>query len=155
MLTVEASSFGVANEFNGLCNLRLDDTNPVAEKIEYANAIKDDVKWLGFNWGERLYHASDYFDQLFEFATQLIQSGKAFVCDLGFEEMKELRGTLVTPGQNSPFSLIADMSLQKVCKSKHLFKLQNELRTFSVIKAIIEFNIMPNPEKSRIRHFTK
>jgi len=96
-------NFGVANEFNGLCNLRLDDTNPVAEKIEYANAIKDDVKWLGFNWGERLYHASDYFDQLFEFATQLIQSGKAFVCDLGFEEMKELRGTLVTPGQNSPF----------------------------------------------------
>ena len=96
-------NFGVANEFNGLCNLRLDDTNPVAEKIEYANAIKDDVKWLGFNWGERLYHASDYFDQLFEFATQLIQSGKAFVCDLGFEEMKKLRGTLVTPGQNSPF----------------------------------------------------
>ena len=96
-------NFGVANEFNGLCNLRLDDTNPVAEKIEYANAIKEDVKWLGFNWGERLYHASDYFDQLFEFATQLIQSGKAFVCDLGFEEMKELRGTLVTPGQNSPF----------------------------------------------------
>ena len=96
-------NFGVANEFNGLCNLRLDDTNPVAEKIEYANAIKDDVTWLGFNWGERLYHASDYFDQLFEFATQLIQSGKAFVCDLGFEEMKELRGTLVTPGQNSPF----------------------------------------------------
>ena len=96
-------NFGVANEFNGLCNLRLDDTNPVAEKIEYANAIKDDVKWLGFNWGERLYHASDYFDQLFEFATYLIQSGKAFVCDLGFEEMKGLRGTLVTPGQNSPF----------------------------------------------------
>ena len=96
-------NFGVANEFNGLCNLRLDDTNPVAEKIEYANAIKEDVKWLGFNWGERLYYASDYFDQLFEFATQLIQSGKAFVCDLGFEEMKELRGTLVTPGQNSPF----------------------------------------------------
>ena len=96
-------NFGVANEFNGLCNLRLDDTNPVAEKIEYANAIKDDVKWLGFNWGERLYYASDYFDQLFEFATQLIQSGKAFVCDLGFEEMKKLRGTLVTPGQNSPF----------------------------------------------------
>jgi len=96
-------NFGVANEFNGLCNLRLDDTNPVAEKIEYANAIKDDVTWLGFNWGERLYHASDYFDQLFEFATQLIQSGKAFVCDLGFEQMKELRGTLVTPGQNSPF----------------------------------------------------
>ncbi|MBT7651248.1 MAG: glutamine--tRNA ligase/YqeY domain fusion protein [Opitutae bacterium] len=96
-------NFGVANEFNGLCNLRLDDTNPVAERIEYANAIKKDVKWLGFNWDNRLYHASDYFDQLFELASQLIRSGKAFVCDLAFEEMKKLRGTLVTPGQNSPF----------------------------------------------------
>lgn len=96
-------NFGVANEFNGLCNLRLDDTNPVAERIEYANAIKKDVKWLGFNWDDRLYHASDYFDQLFELASQLIRSGKAFVCDLAFEEMKKLRGTLVTPGQNSPF----------------------------------------------------
>ncbi|MDA8823605.1 glutamine--tRNA ligase/YqeY domain fusion protein [Opitutales bacterium] len=96
-------NFGVADEFNGLCNLRLDDTNPVAEKVEYANAIKKDVKWLGFNWDNRLYHASDYFDQLFELANQLIRSGKAFVCDLAFEEMKKLRGTLVTPGQNSPF----------------------------------------------------
>ena len=96
-------NFGVADEFNGLCNLRLDDTNPVAEKVEYANAIKKDVKWLGFNWDNRLYHASDYFDQLFELASQLIRSGKAFVCDLAFEEMKKLRGTLVTPGQNSPF----------------------------------------------------
>ena len=64
-------NFGVANEFNGLCNLRLDDTNPVAEKIEYANAIKDDVKWLGFNWGERLYHASDYCDRPCASPTQL------------------------------------------------------------------------------------
>ena len=96
-------NFGVADEFDGLCNLRLDDTNPVAEKVEYANAIKKDVKWLGFNWDNRLYHASDYFDQLFELASQLIRSGKAFVCDLAFEEMKKLRGTLVTPGQNSPF----------------------------------------------------
>ncbi len=96
-------NFGIASEFGGLCNLRLDDTNPVAEKIEYAEAIKEDVKWLGFNWDDRLCHASDYFDQLFDWAIQLIKSGKAYVCDLDFGEMKKLRGTLVTPGQPSPF----------------------------------------------------
>ncbi len=96
-------NFGIASEYNGLCNLRLDDTNPVAEKVEYAEAIKEDLKWLGFDWGDRLFHASDYFDQLFQWALQLIESGKAFVCDLSFEEMKKLRGNLVTPGKNSPF----------------------------------------------------
>tara|TARA_B100002019_G_scaffold115209_1_gene99108 strand:+ start:175 stop:1863 length:1689 start_codon:yes stop_codon:yes gene_type:complete len=96
-------NFGIANEFNGLCNLRLDDTNPVAEKIEYAEAIKDDLKWLGFDWGDRLFHASDYFDQLYEWAIKLIKENKAFVCDLSFEEMKQNRGTLVSPGKNSPF----------------------------------------------------
>jgi len=96
-------NFGIAQEFGGLCNLRLDDTNPVAEKAEYAEAIKDDVKWLGFNWEERLFHASDYFDQLFEWAKDLIKSNKAFVCDLSFEEMRKARGTLVSPGEHSPF----------------------------------------------------
>ena len=96
-------NFGIAQEFGGLCNLRLDDTNPVAEKAEYAEAIKDDVKWLGFNWEERLFHASDYFDQLFEWAKDLIKSDKAFVCDLSFEEMRKARGTLVSPGEHSPF----------------------------------------------------
>jgi len=75
----------------------------VAEKAEYAEAIKDDVKWLGFNWEERLFHASDYFDQLFEWAKDLIKSNKAFVCDLSFEEMRKARGTLVSPGEHSPF----------------------------------------------------
>ena len=96
-------NFGIAQEFGGLCNLRLDDTNPVAEKAEYAEAIKEDVKWLGFNWEERLFHASDYFDQLFEWAKDLIKSNKAFVCDLSFEEMRKARGTLVSPGEHSPF----------------------------------------------------
>ncbi len=96
-------NFGIANKFNGLCNLRLDDTNPVAEKIEYAEAIKDDLKWLGFDWGDRLFHASDYFDQLYEWAIKLIKKNKAFVCDLSFEEMKQNRGTLISPGKNSPF----------------------------------------------------
>jgi glutaminyl-tRNA synthetase len=96
-------NFGIAREFGGLCNLRLDDTNPVAEKTEYAEAIKEDVRWLGFDWDERLFHASDYFDQLFEWAIKLIEDEKAYVCDLGFEEMRKLRGTLTEPGENSPF----------------------------------------------------
>ena len=96
-------NFGIANEFGGLCNLRLDDTNPVAEKIEYADAIKQDLEWLGFDWGDRLFHASDYFDQLFKWAIKLITENKAYVCDLSFDEMKNGRGTLITPGKNSPF----------------------------------------------------
>ena len=96
-------NFGVAEEFGGLCNLRLDDTNPAAEKTEYAEAIMADVRWLGFDWEERLHHASDYFDQLFGWAVRLIENGKAFVCDLNFEEMRELRGTLTEPGKPSPF----------------------------------------------------
>ena len=96
-------NFGIAQEFGGLCNLRLDDTNPVAEKTEYAEAIKDDLHWLGFNWGDRLFHASDYFDQLFEWAKDLIKSDKAYVCDQSFDEMRKSRGTLVSPGQHSPY----------------------------------------------------
>ena len=95
-------NFGIAKEFGGLCNLRLDDTNPVAEKTEYAEAIHEDVRWLGFDWEERLFHASDYFHQLYEWASKLIQEGKAFVCDLNFEEMRELRGNLTEPGKESP-----------------------------------------------------
>lgn len=95
-------NFGIAKEFGGLCNLRLDDTNPVAEKTEYAEAIQEDVRWLGFDWEERLFHASDYFHQLYEWASKLIQEGKAFVCDLNFEEMRELRGNLTEPGKESP-----------------------------------------------------
>ena len=96
-------NFGIAKEFNGLCNLRLDDTNPSAEKVEYAEAIQMDVKWLGFDWEERLFHASDYFDQLYKWAVQLIKEDKAFVCDLSFEEMRAHRGTLTEAGKNSPF----------------------------------------------------
>ena len=96
-------NFGIAKEFGGLCNLRLDDTNPVAEKTEYAEAIKEDVKWLGFDWEDRFFHASDYFGQLFDWAIKLIRDGKAFVCDLSFEEMRELRGNLTEPGKESPF----------------------------------------------------
>ena len=96
-------NFGVADEFGGLCNLRLDDTNPVAEKTEYADAIMEDVRWLGFDWEDRLCYASDYFDQLHEWAIQLIQAEKAYVCDLSAEEMRDKRGTLTDAGENCCF----------------------------------------------------
>ncbi len=95
--------FGIAASNGGLCNLRFDDTNPSKESIEYVQAIQDDVKWLGFDWGDRLYFASDYFEQLFQYAVQLIEKGKAFVCDLSPDEIREYRGTLTEPGRNSPY----------------------------------------------------
>ncbi len=95
--------FGVAEEFGGLCNLRFDDTNPVKEDVEYVESIQEDIRWLGFDWGDRLYHASDYYDQLYDWAERLIQDGKAYVCDLGPEEVRAYRGTLTEPGVNSPF----------------------------------------------------
>lgn len=96
-------NFGVAEEYGGLCNLRFDDTNPTKEDVEYVNSIREDVKWLGFDWDDREYYASDYFDKMYEFAIQLIKDGKAFVCELTAEQMREYRGTLKEPGKNSPF----------------------------------------------------
>ncbi len=96
-------NFGLAKELNGLCNLRFDDTNPIKEDTEYVDSIKEDVKWLGFDWDDRMYYASDYFEKLYEFAVELIKKGKAFVCDLSAEETREYRGTLTQPGKNSPF----------------------------------------------------
>ena len=96
-------NFGIANDFNGgLCNLRFDDTNPVKEDLEFTESIQQDVKWLGFEWGERLFYASDYFEQLFEFAKQMIIDGKAYVDHLSAEEIREYRGTLTEPGKESP-----------------------------------------------------
>lgn len=96
-------NFGLAEEFGGLCNLRFDDTNPTKEDEEYVNAIIEDVRWLGFDWGDRLFFASDYFDQLYEYAVQLIKMGKAYVCDLSQDEIRQTRGTLTEPGIESPF----------------------------------------------------
>ncbi|MBF0259084.1 MAG: glutamine--tRNA ligase/YqeY domain fusion protein [Desulfamplus sp.] len=95
-------NFGVAQEFKGKCNLRFDDTNPAKEDQKYIDSIISDVKWLGFDWGEKIYYASDYFDRLYEFAVELIKKGKAYVCSLTAEEMREYRGTLTEPGKNSP-----------------------------------------------------
>ncbi len=96
-------NFGLAQEYHGLCNLRFDDTNPVKEEQEYIDAIIEDVRWLGFNWEDRLYYASDYFQKMYDFAEQLILCGKAYVCDLTAEEIRDHRGTLKEPGRDSPF----------------------------------------------------
>ena len=96
-------NFGISNEFGGRCHLRFDDTNPSKEEIEYVESIKQDVKWLGFDWQDNLFFASDYFDKLYEFAEQLIKRGKAYVCDLSAEEIRRYRGTLTEPGTDSPY----------------------------------------------------
>ena len=96
-------NFALAAEYNGLCNLRFDDTNPTKEEAEYVESIKEDVKWLGFDCEERLFYASDYFDKLYEYALELIKKEKAYVCDLSADEIREYRGTLTAPGKESPY----------------------------------------------------
>ena len=95
-------NFGLAAEFGGKCHLRFDDTNPTKEETEYVESIKQDIRWLGFDWGEHLYYASDYFEQLYQWAIQLIKAGKAYVDDLSADEIREYRGTLTAPGKASP-----------------------------------------------------
>jgi len=96
-------NFGIAQEFGGVCNLRFDDTNPIKEEQEYVDAIMADVRWLGFDWEDRLFFASDYFQQMYEYALHLIKTGKAYVCSLSPEEIREYRGTLTEPGKESPY----------------------------------------------------
>jgi glutaminyl-tRNA synthetase len=95
--------FGVAEQYGGLCNLRFDDTNPAKEETQYVDQIIEDIHWLGYDWGDRLFFASDYFEQLYGFAVQLIEKGTAYVCDLSSDEIREYRGTLTEPGRNSPY----------------------------------------------------
>ena len=96
-------NFGIAAQYGGTCNLRMDDTDPAGESMEYVETIIRDVKWLGFDWGDRLFYASDYYEQLYHYAEQLIEAGKAFVCDLSADEMRAYRGTLTEPGRESPY----------------------------------------------------
>jgi len=98
-----AIDFGLARDYGGDCNLRFDDTNPVKEETEFVDAIMDSIRWLGWDWGDRLFFASDYFQQLYEWAQDLIRKGKAYVCDLSAEQVREYRGTLTEPGRNSPW----------------------------------------------------
>ncbi len=96
-------NFGLASQYKGLCNLRFDDTNPSKEETEYVESIKEDISWLGFNWEDREYFASDYFERFYQAAVDLIKKGKAYVCDLSMDEAREYRGTLTSPGKNSPY----------------------------------------------------
>ncbi len=96
-------NFGIARDFGGVCNLRFDDTNPAKEEVEYVEAIKEDVRWLGFDWEDREYYASNYFEQLYDFAVQLIKDGKAYVDSLSADEIRAHRGTLTEAGKNSPY----------------------------------------------------
>src|SRR5574342_722680 len=96
-------NFGIAAQYHGTCNLRMDDTDPSGESLEYVESIINDVRWLGFDWEDRLLYASDYFEQLYQFAVQLIKGGKAYVCSLSADEIREQRGTLTEPGKESPY----------------------------------------------------
>jgi glutaminyl-tRNA synthetase len=96
-------NFGIAAQYGGPCNLRMDDTDPSGESLEYVESIINDVRWLGFDWGDRLFYASDYFEQLYQFAVQLIKTGKAYACSLSADEIREQRGTLTEPGKESPY----------------------------------------------------
>ena len=95
--------FGIAAEYNGLCNLRFDDTNPTKEKEEFEENIMRDIRWLGFDWNDRLFYASDYFEKIYDCAIYLIKNGKAYVDDLTADQIREYRGTLTEPGRNSPY----------------------------------------------------
>lgn len=96
-------NFGLARDYGGLCNLRFDDTNPTKEEVEYVDSIIEDVRWLGFDWDDRMFYASDYFQALYDYAVDLINAGKAYVCDLTADEIRDYRGTLTEPGRNSPY----------------------------------------------------
>ncbi|HCS77156.1 MAG TPA: glutamine--tRNA ligase, partial [Syntrophaceae bacterium] len=96
-------NFGIAMQYSGTCNLRLDDTDPAGESMEYVESIIRDVRWLGFDWQDRLFYASDYFEKLYTFAVELIKTGHAYVCDLNADEVRESRGTFTEPGKESPY----------------------------------------------------
>ena len=148
-------NFGVAEEFGGLCNLRFDDTNPAKEDVEYVDSIQEDVGWLGFDWGDRLFYASDYFDQMYRYAEQLISDGKAYVDSLTADQIREYRGSLTSPGRNSPYR---DRSVEE---SLDLFRRMRAAEFpdgTHVLRAKIDMaspNInMRDPTLYRIRHAT-
>ena len=146
-------NFGVARDYDGLCNLRFDDTNPHKENVEFVSSIKDDVKWLGFDWGDRLFYASDYFDQLYAFAIELIKHDKAYVCDLSAEQTRQYRGTLTEPGKESPYrnrSIEENLSLLSAMKAGEFEDGSRVLRA-KIDMASPNMN-MRDPTLYRIRH---
>lgn len=147
-------NFGLAEEFaGGQCNLRFDDTNPHKENVEYVESIKADVRWLGFDWQDRLFFASDYFEQLYEFAVELIMAGKAYVCDMDMEQMRAYRGTLTEPGKPSPYrdrSIDENLDLFKRMRAGEFADGERVLRA-KIDMASPNMN-MRDPTLYRIRH---
>ncbi len=145
--------FGIACDYNGTCHLRMDDTNPGKEEKEYMEAIQEDVKWLGFDWGGKVYHASDYFDQLYEYAERLIMKGKAYVDDSSADEIRESRGTLTEPGKNSPYR---DRSIEENLDLFRRMKAGEFPDGSRVLRAKIDMAdpniVMRDPTLYRIRH---
>ena len=146
-------NFGIANEFNGTCNLRFDDTNPIKEKEEFVNSIQEDVKWLGFEWNKEVHYASDYFEQLHDFAIELIKADKAYVCDLNADEVRSHRGTLQEPGKNSPYR---DRSVEENLDLFEKMTAGNFADGEKVLRAKIDMSSpnmnMRDPTLYRIRH---
>jgi glutaminyl-tRNA synthetase len=146
-------NFGIANDYNGECNLRFDDTNPHKENEEFVNSIKEDVRWLGFDWTGHQYFASDYFGQLYNYAVQLIEQGDAYVCDLTADEIREYRGTLTEPGKNSPYrdrSIAENLTLFKGMRAGE-FADGSKLLRAKIDMASPNIN-MRDPAIYRIRH---
>jgi glutaminyl-tRNA synthetase len=150
-----ALNFGVAEEFGGLCNLRFDDTNPAKEDVEYVDSIQEDVRWLGFDWADRMFYASDYFEQLYAYAEQLIRERKAYVDSLSAEEIRAHRGTLTEPGRNSPYR---DRSVEENLDLFRRMRAGEFADGAHVLRARIDMaspNInMRDPTLYRIRHAT-
>lgn len=148
-------NFGVAKEFNGLCNLRFDDTNPTKEDTKYVESIREDVRWLGGDWGDREFYASNYFDKLYEYAEQLIKMGKAYVDDLSADEIREYRGTLTQPGRESPYrnrsveenlDLFRRMRAGEFADGTHVLRAKIDMASPNLV--------MRDPTLYRIRHAT-
>ena len=146
-------NFGVAEQYNGLCNLRFDDTNPVKEDSKFVESIKEDILWLGFNWGDREYHASDYFGQMYEYAVQLVKEGKAYVDSLNPEQIREYRGTVKQAGKKSPYinrSIEENLDLLERMKNGEFEEGAHVLR--AKIDMSSSNMLMRNPLMYRIRH---
>ena len=146
-------NFGIAKDYHGECNLRFDDTNPVKEDTEYVDSIQEDVKWLGFSWTGDIHYASDYFDRLYELAEELIKRGKAYVCELNADQIREYRGTLTEPGKESPYrnrSAEENLSLFRRMKAGEFADGQMVLR--AKIDMASPNVIMRDPTLYRIRH---
>ncbi|HDQ41382.1 MAG TPA: glutamine--tRNA ligase/YqeY domain fusion protein [Desulfonatronum sp.] len=135
-------NFGLAREFNGTCHLRFDDTNPIKEEVEYVESIQRDVRWLGFDWNDKLFYASDYFLKLHDYAVELIRRGKAYVCSLDAEQIREYRGTLTTPGKDSPYrdrgvaenlDLFARMRAGEFEEGEHVLRAKIDMASSNVV----------------------